>query len=95
MDTQTMALFLAGVVSPFVTTLIKKIFKDPKGCGALWLAFAISFVLASVVAVVTSISTPPSITDVISFVTWIFDRAVLVFGLSQLIYQNLKGRLML
>jgi uncharacterized membrane protein YhdT len=96
MDSQTFALVLAGLVSPFVTWLVKKVFSNPQSYGALWLAFVVSVVLAFIAEAYTKGFTGfPSILEPAAIVSWFVDKALVVFGISQVVYQNLKSKLSL
>ena len=79
MDAQTLALFIAGILAPYITELLKR--GQVEGKKALWLAFVVSVVLAIGALLVTgglSVSDP----------TQFAGAAGAVFSLATIIYKQ-------
>lgn len=92
---QLYALFLVGILSPFITKLFKTLFgENVNGTAAVWLAFVISFILSLfVVFSVEGVTGLPSLKDPVGVVSWVIAKVGLVFGVSQFVYQHLKQKL--
>ena len=77
------ALAVAGVVTPWVTEIIKKFFKNPKGKGALTLSIVVSFIIAGGVLVYAGDFTW---SDPLELLT----AAGLVLGIATVVYQYIQ-----
>lgn len=93
MTAEMFALFVAGVVAPYLTQVLKKFFGDTEGITALWLSFGVSVGISVAALVLTGelgwVSMPANPTAAIG---WFVKYAGVIYALSTLIYKNLIGR---
>ena len=44
---ESVLLVLAGILAPFVTQVVKKLFNNPEDMNAIWVLYGVSFILAA------------------------------------------------
>jgi len=90
---KALALLFAGLIAPYLTQWLKKVFGDVEALPALWIAFGVSVALSAICLLVTGElgwTAPPS--EPIAAVTWFFEFAGTVFALATLVYKVLIKR---
>ncbi len=88
MTAEAFALFLAGLIAPFLIQQIKKLFGGWEDTRALWLAFAVSFVLAAGAQLLTGEFALACVAgDPAGCVSSVLEAAMAAFGLATVIYK--------
>ncbi len=93
-DAQMIALALAGIFSPFLTMVIKKLVGGVEGMAAFWVsavvAGAFSTLVIFAVGGFSDIPGLPGVIDPVKITYWSLMKITSVFGLGQLIYKALR-----
>ena len=92
MNAEAVALFLAGLVAPWLVKVFNR--AGWKGPRALWLSFVVSVVLAVIAQAATGgLATGLAWDDPVRLIGELAARAGVVFALGQLVFQSLKDRM--
>jgi len=86
---EALALLIAGLVAPYLTQWLKKLFGSLEARPALWLAFGVSAVVAVIALLVTGElgwTLPPG--EPIQAVVWFLEHTGIVFALATLVYHQ-------
>jgi peptidoglycan biosynthesis protein MviN/MurJ (putative lipid II flippase) len=93
MTAEVFALFLAGLIAPFLTQQLKKWFGGLEDARALWTAFGVSFALAVLAQLLTGELAVACVAgDPVGCMSSILQAAMVAFGLATLIYKAFLGK---
>lgn len=90
---ELLALFVAGLIAPYLTQLLKILFGNTEGTRALWLSFGVAILISAVALLLTGEMgwvTPP--TEPTLAFAWFAKYVGVVYALSTLVYKNLISR---
>ena len=88
MTAEQLALFVAGLIAPFLTQLLKKWFGDLEAKPALWVSFGASAALAAVALFLTGgFKIACDLGNPLTCITGIVEAIGVVFGLATVIYK--------
>lgn len=88
-----LALAIAGLIAPWLTQLLKKLFGDVEGLAALWATFVVAILVSLVALIITGElgwTAPPS--DPVAWGTWFLQFVGGVFTMATLIYKHFISR---
>ena len=90
---EMLALFVAGLIAPYLTQFVKKLFGDHGGVPAVWLSFGVAMAISAVALILTGglgWITPP--TEPTAAFEWFAKYVGVIYALSTLVYKNLISR---
>ena len=86
---EALALLIAGLVAPYLTQWLKRLFGGLEAKPALWLSFGVSVVIATLALIVTGQlgwTAPPG--EPVEVISWFAQFAGAVFALATLVYKT-------
>lgn len=87
MSNEVLALWVAGGVAPYLTQLLRG---RLTGLPAMWFSFGVAVAISVVASLLTGgLDLSLSLTEPVTFLTQLGQRAVPVWALSQLVYKHL------
>jgi len=93
MTAEAFAIFVAGLIAPFLTQQLKKLFGGLEDERALWTAFAVSFALAVLAQLLTGELAVTCIAgDPAACTASVLKAAMTAFGLATIVYKMLLSK---
>ena len=88
MTAEQLALFVAGLIAPFLAQLLKKWFGGIEAKAALWVAFGASAVLAALAMLLTGgLAFACDLSNPLGCIAGVLESVGVVFGLATVIYK--------
>lgn len=91
MSAEALALFIAGIVSPFLAQLVKEVL-GLEGKVAAWAAFIVSMVIAILAMVLSGGFSGISLDDPATAAGALVTKIGVVFTIATLVYKSLEGK---
>lgn len=90
---RALAMMIAGIVTPYLTQWLKKLFGGLEAKSALWVAFGVSVGVSVAALLFTGgMGWTPPLDEPVQTVTWFVEHVGVVFALATLVYhQFLSG----
>lgn len=87
MTAEQLALFVGGLIAPFLIQYLKKWFGDVEAKAALWVALGVSAALAAACQLLTGGFAVDCTTGPVGCIAGILEAIGVVFGLATVIYK--------